>query len=126
MTPSEVDRRKEVLQVEVEHPSPMTVLAGVRDDRFPTLEAVRRTILTLVRLVDFVDAVLKEIGETTLKEFQAFARCLDGSGPAGFRLAMSNVRYLAVGGSLKRMNESADGLNFNNSAKSARESAALR
>lgn len=40
--PSEIDGRKEVSDVDVEHPSLVTMLVGVRDDGKPFLEAVRK------------------------------------------------------------------------------------
>jgi hypothetical protein len=64
--PSEVNRRKEVLQVEVENPSAVTVLAGVGDDRAFALETVRRPVLSLRGRVDFSDAVLQEVGQMAL------------------------------------------------------------
>jgi hypothetical protein len=53
--------------------------SGVGDDRFATFEPVRRSIFPLGRFIDLVDAVLKEIGEATLKQFQALPRGFDGS-----------------------------------------------
>ena len=79
--PTEIDRREKIFQVEVEDPPAVAVLSGVGDDRPLALEAVGRPVLAVVGSVNFVDAVLQEVGQLALQNLQCINRCLDRSLP---------------------------------------------
>src|SRR5882724_7109568 len=80
--PAEVDRWKEILQVEIEDPAAVAVLSGICDDRPLALEAVSCPVLALLSCVDFVHAVLQEIGQLALQDLQSINRSIDRSLPA--------------------------------------------
>ncbi len=57
----------------------MPVLSGICDNRPLPLEAVRSPVLALLGNVDFVDAVLQEVGQPMLQELQAILPRLDNT-----------------------------------------------
>jgi hypothetical protein len=72
-----VDGRKEILEIKVEHPSPVSMLRGVGDDRTIPPETMRDIVLSLLFSVYLIKAILEQDGEFQLKEFQFFVWSLN-------------------------------------------------
>ena len=69
--PPKVNRRKEILQIDIENPPPMAVLSCIRDDRPLTFESVGSPVLELPRTVDVVEAILQQVGKLPLQAPQS-------------------------------------------------------
>src|ERR1700722_6913007 len=73
---AEVDRRKEVFQVDIEDVATVSVSPGVGDNRSFSFEAVRNPVVSVFCLVNFIEAILKQIRQPLLGKFQSVARRL--------------------------------------------------
>ena len=98
--PPEVDRSKEVFEVEIEDKSFVAMSSCVRDDRALAFETMRNpirmlvVIASLVRLVDLVNAVLKHVGKPSLQKLEFVHR--RGDLPNASR-SLWNVESLVLG-----------------------------
>jgi hypothetical protein len=67
---AKIDRWKEILKINIEYVSPLLMLCSVRHDRSISLEPVRQLIFPFPALVDFFNAILEEIRQTSLQQHQ--------------------------------------------------------
>lgn len=58
---TKIDGRKEVLEINVEHVSSLSMFYGVIDDRVTSLKSVCQIIVSLAISVDFFNAILQKI-----------------------------------------------------------------
>ena len=91
---AEIDRREKVLEVNVEDMAPVAMLVSVCDDRSLALEAMRYTVLPLLRIIYFINAVLKQAGNLLLHKFQLIGGGFDSSRPA---LTLGNIEDSILG-----------------------------
>ena len=57
------------------------MLSSVRDYRSFALETMRNSVLSVFRLINFSEAILKQLGELLLKQLQGLSRRLDSACP---------------------------------------------
>jgi hypothetical protein len=67
---AKIDGWKEILKVNIEDIPPFLMFYGVRDDRAMSLEPVRQLVFPFAALVDFFNAILQEIRQTSLQKQQ--------------------------------------------------------
>jgi hypothetical protein len=58
---TKIDGRKEILEINVEHVSSLSMFYGVMDDRVTSLKSVCQIIFPLAVSVDFFNAILQKI-----------------------------------------------------------------
>src|SRR5260370_31167237 len=68
---SEIDRREEVLQIHIEDVPSMTVSPGIGDNRAAPHEPMGSPIDAALILMNLVEAVLQQIGQSSLHELQS-------------------------------------------------------
>ena len=74
---TEVDRRKEVLQVDIEDVTTVSVLSRVCNYRTVALKTMREFVFPILCLVDFIDAILQQIRKLLLQKLQSLLRGLN-------------------------------------------------